>query len=56
MGILQNNVIEYIMENYDVIEDDMNENTRKHRLEKKQLVNEEVNNAIKDNITLNKKN
>ena len=52
---LQNNVIEYIMENYDVIEDDMNENTRKHRLEKKKLVNEEVNNAIKDNITLNKK-
>ena len=34
----------------------MNENTRKHRQEKKQLVKEEVNDAIKDNITLNKKN
>ena len=52
---LQNNIIEYIVENFDIIEDDMNDNTRKHRQEKKQLVNDEVNNAIKDNIVLNKK-
>ena len=52
---LENNVIEYILENYDVIEEDMNENTRKHRQEKKDLIKEKVNDAIKDNIILNKK-
>jgi hypothetical protein len=52
---LQNNVIEYIMENYEVIEDDMNENTKKQRMEKKKLVNSEVELAVQQNITLNKK-
>lgn len=64
---LQNNVIEYILENYDVIEDDMNENTKKQRMEKKVLVNngnsnevnngnsDEVNISIQNNIILNKK-
>lgn len=41
---LQNNVIDYIMVNYKEIEFDMNENTKKSKLEKLSLQSKELNN------------
>ena len=45
---LQNNVIDYIMKNYETIEKDMNINTKKHKIELKLNLN-------LDNITPNEK-
>ena len=49
---LQNNVIEYILNNYEEIENDMNENTKKQRLHSKNQKKKmsEVNNLIQEEL------
>ena len=55
---LQNNVIDYIMNNYKEIEKDMNDNTKKQRMNSKALKSkseEEIKELVKNELVINKK-